>query len=371
MKRHVRILLLVCIGLCSDAALAGQTQNVVLVVCDGLRWQEVFAGADPALLNEAARSGWTSETELRRKYGADEATKRRELLFPFLWGIVAKSGQLFGNEWLGSVARVTNAMWFSYPGYNEMASGLPDASIDSNDFGPNPNITVFEWLNTRPQFRGQVEIFGTWGAFHRIFNGPRSGLPIRAGSTLLDSADRSSRGLLLNELYRTTAPLEDDNPTDAMLHVTLREHLKSHRPRVLFVGYGDTDLWQHMGRYDAFLDTAHAFDAFVADLWNQLQALRAYHGKTTLIITTDHGRGAGPVDWKEHGIDQPGSNQIWIGMLGPDTPALGERRHVPEVLQSQIAATVAALLGEDFTAYKPAAAKPLPGMSRLDGSRPD
>jgi hypothetical protein len=357
-------LLLACLGLCSGLTLAGQTQNVVLIVCDGLRWQEVFGGADPSLLNEAAGSGWTSEADLRRKYGANDGAKRRELLFPFLWGTVAKAGQLFGNERLGSTARVTNTMWFSYPGYNEMASGVADPAIDSNRFGPNPNITVFEWLNARPNFQGKVEIFGTWGAFDRIFNATRSGLLIRVGGTLVDAADRSPRGLLMNELYRTSTALEDDNPTDAMLHITLREHLEHHRPRLLFVGYGDTDLWQHMGRYDAFLDTAHAFDQFLADLWNQLQSLPAYHGKTSFIITTDHGRGTGPVGWKDHGAHQPGSDQIWIGVIGPDTPALGERREVPEVLQSQIAATVAALLGEDFTAFKPAAAKPLPDVIR-------
>jgi Type I phosphodiesterase / nucleotide pyrophosphatase len=358
-NRPFGFLILVCLGVFSGSTLAGQTKNVVLVVCDGLRWQEVFGGADPTLLDEAARSGWTDEAGLRRKYGANDASMRREMLFPFLWGTVAKSGQLFGNERLGSVVRVTNSMWFSYPGYNEMASGAADARIDSNHFGPNPNVSVFEWLNSRPDFHGRVEIFGTWGAFHRIFNGSRSGLTIRAGSTLVDAADRSPQGLLLSELYRTTAPLEDDNPSDAILHVALREHLKTHRPRVLFVGYGDVDLWQHMGRYDAFLDTAHAFDAFVADLWRQLQSLPAYRGSTTLILTADHGRGAGPLDWKEHGVQQPGSDQIWIAMLGPDTAPLGERRNTPEVLQSQIAATVAALVGEDFIAYQPAAAQPL------------
>jgi hypothetical protein len=357
-------LLLACLGLCSSLTLAGQTQNVVLIVCDGLRWQEVFGGADPALLEEAAGSGWTSAANLRRKYGADSAGKRRELLFPFLWGTVAQSGQLFGNEWLGSTARVTNKMWFSYPGYSEMASGVADPAVNSNAFGPNPNVTVFEWLNAQPKYRGKVEIFGTWGAFHRIFNEKRSGLPVRAGGTLLDAADHSPRATLMNELYRTTPALEDDNPTDAMLHVILREHLAKYRPRVLFVGYGDTDLWQHMGRYDAFLDTAHSFDWFLGDLWNQLQSLPAYHGKTSFIITADHGRGTGPVDWKDHGIHQPGSDQIWIAVIGPDTPPLGERRGAPVVLQSQIAATVAALLGEDFTAFRPAAAKPLPDVMR-------
>jgi hypothetical protein len=32
-------------------ALAGKTQNIVLIVSDGLRWQEIFTGADPTLLN--------------------------------------------------------------------------------------------------------------------------------------------------------------------------------------------------------------------------------------------------------------------------------------------------------------------------------
>jgi hypothetical protein len=357
-----RFMLVVCLGLWAGHASAGQTQNVVLVVCDGLRWQEVFGGADRSLLNETAGGSWMPEAQLTIEYGGDDAAKRRNLLFPFLWGTVAANGQLFGNEWLGSTVKVTNAMWFSYPGYNEMASGLADPAIQSNGFGPNPNVTVFEWLNDMPKFHGQVEIFGTWGAFHRIFNGDRSHLPIRAGDTLVDASDRSPRGALMNELYRTTTPLEDDNPTDAMLHVTLREHLEKDHPRVLFVGYGDTDLWQHLGRYDAFLATAHAFDRFLADLWNQMQSMPAYKGKTTFIITADHGRGSGPVDWKDHGVKQPGSNHVWIGVIGPDTPALGERRNIPDVLTSQIAATVAAFLGENFLAFKPGAAAPMPDV---------
>jgi len=45
--------------------------------------------------------------------------------------------------------------------------------------------------------------------------------------------------------------------------------------------------------------------------------------------------------------------------LGPDTPARGERENT-EVTQSQVAATIAALLGEDFVAARQDAAKPLP-----------
>ena len=82
----------------------------------------------------------------------------------------------FGNQNKGSVARVTNGMAFSYPGYNEMLTGYPDPKIDRNEFGPNPNVTVFEWLNRMPEFRGKVAVYGTWNVFQDIFNEKRSSL---------------------------------------------------------------------------------------------------------------------------------------------------------------------------------------------------
>ena len=335
-----------------------KTENVVLIISDGLRWQELFTGADPLLLNDEKFS-WTPVAELKQKYWHEDPRERRKLLFPFIWGTVAKQGQLLGNQLQSSRAEVTNRYWFSYPGYNEMSSGRADPRIDTNEFGPNPNVTVFEWLNSRPAFKGKVEVFGAWSVFHDIFNGTRSHLPIRAGATLVDRGDRSPQGRLLEELYRTTTRIEGDDPLDSFVHVALRTHLRSHRPRVLFVGYGDTDSWGHMGRYDALLDTAHSFDEFVGDLWRQMQALPEYRGKTTFILTCDHGRGSGAVDWKDHGVGQPGSANIWMAVIGPDTLPLGERHDTPTVTQSQIAATVAAFVGEDFRAARPEVAPSL------------
>ena len=131
---------------------------------------------------------------------------------------------------------------------------------------------------------------------------------------------------MLNELYRTTTRFEGSDPFDSFLHVVVREHLRAHKPRVMFIGYGDTDTWQHMGRYDAFLETAHSFDGFMADLWRQIQSSPQYKDRTTLIISTDHGRGSGPEEWKDHGTGQKGSNNIWIAVIGPDTAPLGERK---------------------------------------------
>ncbi len=359
MSRFAKLLLTSFAGMtCATAAWAGKTQNVILVIPDGVRWQEVFTGADATLLTDAG-GNWTAPEELKRKYWNDDPQVRRRLLFPFLWETVAKQGQLFGNQKAGSVAHVANPFWFSYPGYNELATGVVDKRIDSNEYGPNPNVTVFEWLNSKPAFAGKVEIFGTWHAFADIFNGKRSGLAIRAGRTAIDASDKSPQGKLLNELYRTTTRFEGTDPFDSFLHVAVREHLRTHKPRVLFIGYGDTDTWQHMGRYDNFLETAHSFDSYMAELWRQIQSTPEYKDRTTLIISTDHGRGSGREEWRDHGTGQKGSNNIWIAVIGPDTPPLGERRNVPAVIQSQIAATVAELVGEDSRAFSRAAAPSL------------
>ncbi|HVW69452.1 MAG TPA: alkaline phosphatase family protein [Steroidobacteraceae bacterium] len=337
-----------------------KTRNVVLIVSDGLRWQEVFTGADPLLLNEKNGGLWEKETDLRRQFWRDDPIERRKVLFPFLWSTVATQGQLFGNQTKGSIAHVTNGVAFSYPGYNEMLTGHPNPRIDSNEFGPNPNPTVFEWLNGLPDLEGRVSVYATWNTFKDIFNVKRSHLPLHVGwDPPYPAGQLTARESLLDELYRTTTRLDDEDVYDSFIQIPLIDSFRTSQPRVLFVGFGETDNWAHAGRYDLVLHSAHAFDSFVADLWKTLQSLPAYRDRTTFIITTDHGRGSGPVDWKEHGVEQPGSENIWIAVLGPDTQPLGERTHTAPVAQAQIAATIAALLGKDYTRAVPEAAKPI------------
>jgi hypothetical protein len=84
-----------------------------------------------------------------------------------------------------------------------------------------------------------------------------------------------------------------------------------------------------------------------------------YRGTTTFIITADHGRGSGPTEWKDHGVEQKGSENVWIAVIGPDTPALGERKNVAAVTQAQIASTIAAFMGKDYVKDVPRAAPPI------------
>jgi phosphopentomutase/2,3-bisphosphoglycerate-independent phosphoglycerate mutase family metalloenzyme len=337
-----------------------RTRNVVLIVSDGLRWQEIFKGADSTLMNR--KFGHVEDTAaLRREFARDDASSARAALFPFIWNVVAKRGEIFGNRTVQSDADVTNGYKFSYPGYNEMITGHPDPRINSNSAGPNPNLTVFEWLATRPGLAGRVAVFGTWDAFADIFNRGRSHLPIWAAFDPPPTATPPTpRDSLLTDVYATTTRFWGDLAYDSFMQAEVREYVARSHPRVMFVGYGETDEWAHMGRYDMVLKSAHQFDQFVADLWNSMQQIPQYRDSTTFIITADHGRGSGLTAWTDHGADVAGAEAIWIAVIGPDTPARGELSHVARVTQSQIAAAIASLLGENYAAAVPAAAAPLP-----------
>jgi hypothetical protein len=73
-----------------------RTENVVVITLDGFRWQEFFGSAEDALLDEKM-GGVRDLPRLKQLYWRDSAAARPEALLPFLWGTVAKRGQVFGN----------------------------------------------------------------------------------------------------------------------------------------------------------------------------------------------------------------------------------------------------------------------------------
>jgi type I phosphodiesterase/nucleotide pyrophosphatase len=330
--------------------------NVFLVTLDGMRWQEVFGGMQSSLLTKEG-GGVSSAAPLEKRFGGATPEERRRKLMPFLWSVVAEQGQIIGDPSRNSLARVTNGLWFSYPGYNEMLAGFPDARINSNDRILNPNVTVLEWLNTRPGLRGRVAAFGSWELLPWIVNEQRSGIhangdgpPIRKPVT--------ARDRVLNELAADLPPYWGATRFDAPTGIGALEYLRAQRPRVLYVMLGETDEWAHGRRYDLYLDAARRNDRFVERLWTLAQSMPQYAGRTALVIATDHGRGDSATDWTNHGEKVPAAERIWMAAMGPGVAALGIRSDVTAT-QSQIAATVAKLVGQDYVAAQPKAAAAL------------
>ncbi len=354
-----------CVGLASSVSASARsevarhrTENLILVTVDGLRWQEVFSGADESLMSKEA-GGLRDSNETKRAFWRDSPEKRRAALLPFVWSTIAAQGQILGNHAKSSTVRVENGKNFSYPGYNELLTGAADPRIDSNDKKPNPNATVLEWLNAKPAFHDRVAAFCTWDVMPFILNRERSKLFVNAGLEPIDEPALTDRQVFLNALQRETSNAFEHHRADSFTFQIGLEWLKKHKPRVVYFNLSETDEWAHAGRYDRVLEAAHEADAMLAELWNVLQSTDEYRGKTSLVVTTDHGRGDPPAEWKGHGAKVKGSELVWIAAIGPDTAALGERTSTSALVQGQIAATVAALLGEEYRADAPGAAAPI------------
>jgi hypothetical protein len=340
-----------------------QAQNVVLLTVDGLRWQEVFGGADEALMNEVA-GGVDDLESLRDEFWRPTPGERRKALMPFFWDTLVPAGQVFGNVRRGSEVRVTNGRYFSYPGYHEMLGGFPDDRIDSNAKRLNPNPNVLEWINRQSGFEGRVAAFAAWDVFPYILNEPRAGMVVNSGWELIEDEPLSPRQQLLNELMRTGIREAEDVRSDELTFYAAMEHLEKHQPRVLYISLDGTDAGAHSRRYHHYLRSARRADEYLRLLWEKLQSMEQYAGTTTLLVATDHGRGGAPDGWRSHGEDVPGAELIWIAAMGPSTAAGGERMETAVLTQSQIAATIATLLGLDYRAAVPQADAPINELLR-------
>jgi hypothetical protein len=314
---------------------------------DGLRWQEVFRGAELRLLEKSSTEAATVEA-LKKTYWRETPEARRQALMPFVWSVVVQKGQIYGNRDHGSDAYVTNKLNFSYPGYSETLCGFADPRVHSNDKIPNPNVTVLEWLSKKHAYKNRIAAFAAWDVFPSIFNSERAGFPVSAGYDPFNGLAGNAQIELLNALKKDVPHYWDEEPFDALPFRTALEYSKQRKPRVLFLSLGETDDWAHGGNYPQYLDAAHRADEFLSILWETVQSIPEYRGKTTMIFLPDHGRGADVKTWNDHGEDIPESKYIWMAFLGPDTAARGERARIDAVTQNQVAATVAALLGEDY-----------------------
>jgi hypothetical protein len=136
-------------------------------------------------------------------------------------------------------------------------------------------------------------------------------------------------------------------------------HLEASRPRVLYLALGETDDWAHDGRYDRVLEAYARTDSYLAQLWTWLESQPDYRGRTHVLITTDHGRGRTAGDWRNHGADVEGAQEVWIAFASPTMGQRGEWKQHPPLSSSQIAATLANWVGVDWTQIRPGAGKPI------------
>lgn len=372
---HARpILLLICVLLPSVAVQSAWAvspgHSVVLVTLDGVRVEELFDGLQEAAALRDAEDPYSEIEAVRQRYGRETQQERRLALWPNLWGRLAPQGVLLGNRALGNHLRVENQVAASSPGYVELMTGRARAEVVDNTLRRYPYTTVLEHARQVLDLPfHQVALIGAWDGFNMaaasqdgafLMVGARDRIPAPWSTPELD---------VVADLRAEVLGLWEGGTEQVLTWHLGIEFLKLHHPRLLWLALGNTDDWAHAGRYDRFLDCIHQQDAILGELWDLLQSLPEYRGRTTLVVTTDHGRGRGAVDWQEHDIGIEGSSDIWALVLGPGVPALGEATSEADLLQGQVSATMLQALGLDWQEWDVSPRPPLPvfGGGAADG----
>jgi len=328
--------------LTASAARAQQnrrTKHIVLFTSDGVRWQDLFNGIDPLLMNEKA-AGMKDADGLRKKLWRETPEARRSALMPFFWGTLVPKGVLLKMQ-------VSNRYRVSYPGYSEILTGrTQDEVIKGNDPVQNPTPSFLQFLKDRQHLRReQVAVFASWERFHEIAESRRGEIFINAGYEMSALPANSAKTDLLNRLQFEARFTDDSSRHDAFTFGLASEYLERIQPEHLYISFDETDDWAHGKRYDQVLQSLDYFDTALKSLWNALQSSSKYRDATTLVVTTDHGRGSTLGDWSDHGPKVPGDEQIWALFVGPDTPSRGHLANPPLRYQRDIAPTILSLLG--------------------------
>jgi hypothetical protein len=315
-------------------------KHLFIITIDGVRWEEIYKGADPALI---ANEEYVKDTSLTSElYWDSTETLRRRRLLPFFWSTIAAKGCLLGNREYDNKVNVRNFYKISYPGYNEIFTGYTDAFSSPNLAINNPNTNVLEYLNSTTAYHGKIAVFTSWRIFPYILNETRNGLPINSGYEKLNETGDMEANII--DSVQSIIPASNTRH-DQLTYLSTREYIHQHHPSVVFMGLGQTDESAHQGRYDLYLQHIADADRMIAELWYSVQTDPYYKDSTTFIITTDHGRGYKPNKWTTHGFWAKGSGDIWIAMLGPDITPAGELKGRGQTYQKQLAATMAAVLG--------------------------
>ncbi len=350
------------------AADGRRTENVILVTIDGVRIQELFAGMDEVITSKPKQSGVYDLERLRKLYWRDTPEQRRLALWPYFWGRLVQEGMVLGNKEKKSRVLVKNPLLFSAPGYAEILTGQPQDDVVSNDLIRYSHQTVLEYAQRKLGLNEtEVAMVGSWDGFKMLASSVPDVFFTNGGYEEFPPELSTPRIEFLGKLQHQAMALWEEGRSDAITFNLGMEYLRTRHPRIFYLALGEPDDWSHARRYDRLLDYLHVCDGYLRELWETLQSDDFYRGKTTVLITTDHGRGIRPSDWVEHDEGLKGAEDVFVAIFGPDTPERGEVADHPTVHLADVAATLLQSLGLDYRDFNPDAGPPIPGAFETGG----
>ena len=268
---------------------AYETENVFVVVIDGLRNEEAFD--DPG-----------------------------HQFIPHIWNDLRPLGTIYTEFYNDFQTTITT------PGHEAMVTG---------QWHFHPNLLTYGGFNdARPEAPTIFEYFRK-----------HTGLPQESCMVVTGKENNLRLDWSLEPAYGPDyAGLMFLGGTDDETYALLAEKLAEHKPKLVLVNFRDVDEYGHTGNWDLYTEAILHADHLVYRMWTELiQADDDYRDKTTMIVTSDHGRNDDEIGFQDHGGMSHSNRHVLFLALGPDTPgglSTSERRYLID-----IAPTVGELLG--------------------------
>jgi hypothetical protein len=267
---------------------------------------------------------------------------------PNLYRLRVDAGAAIGAPGVGAAMHASGPVFKSLPGYMELFSGRPADYCGSNRCGKVRYPTLVDQLALdSPGDAKQIALFASWPhLIHAATRHPERAVVSvgRRGGANLDMVYASERARQLRDAAGAAGPhpSKGDFRRDRYTASLALDYLARQRPRFLFDSLGEADAWGHTGNYRRYLNALGESDKYVGKFARAVPQLQHSGHPTTLLVTTDHGRDR---NGKEHGASSPMSSRIWLAAAGFGIHARGSIASPKRRSLSDVAPTIAGLLG--------------------------
>lgn len=136
---------------------------------------------------------------------------------------------------------------------------------------------------------------------------------------------------------------------DHFTWIKVKQVINTYAPKLMLVNLLAPDANAHANRWDGYINAIKKSDEYALELWEMIQNHPEMKDKTTLFITTDHGRNADGFrdGFISHGPRTESNKRIFLLALGPDfQQGLAFENTNHELID--IPATIALLLNVDM-----------------------
>lgn len=301
--------------------------RVILVTLDGVRAEDVFDGADASLRPQLNVAQYA----------------RPASVMPRTHKLVATRGVALGADRPGcGTVRTASGANVSLPGYLEIFTGRRTECRD-NGCAQTERPTV---LDEAADAGLTVASLGSWNVLDHAVSRGNPGVFVETGTHRWPGprplADAKLEQLVTAGERAAPFPGGGWYRPDAYTTAIALHSLKESPPAVFHVGLGDPDEYGHRDDYESYLAAIGKADAFIGQLSDTLDGMGEVGARTTIIVTTDHGRNS---DFRHHGAWSSSAARTFVLAFGTRVPVQGVVCSTRDVTLADIAPTIRSLVG--------------------------